>query len=87
MRDNANVPSNQQAEGSKPVQCTFQTVNIVLILVQQRDDTFLLVERLFTFVNEFVSMLSNTANYCIVILSKMHAWCRMHIHSNHAAYP
>ena len=49
MPENANRTKNLLAtEGGKQstVQCTFQTVNIVLILVQQRDDTFLLVQRL-----------------------------------------
>ncbi|XP_063676344.1 uncharacterized protein LOC134812734 [Bolinopsis microptera] len=49
MPENANRTKNTPAgsEGGKQstVQCTFQTVNIVLILVQQRDDTFLLVQR------------------------------------------
>ena len=51
MPENANRTKNvlaMEAGKQSTVQCTFQTVNIVLILVQQRDDTFLLVQRLVT---------------------------------------
>ena len=50
MPENANrtknIPAGSEGGKQSTVQCTFQTVNIVLILVQQRDDTFLLVQRL-----------------------------------------
>ena len=48
MPENANRTKNtlaMEAGKHSTIQCTFQTVNIVLILVQQRDDTFLLVQR------------------------------------------
>ena len=45
MPDNVNEMKNTSLAEQTRLHCTFQTVNIVLVLIHQKDETFLLVQR------------------------------------------